>query len=98
MDQLSGYRSYLYDISKGNENLRRLCDMLFENPYIRVKDVTTRLRVTDPTAQKLIDALSDRDVLVEEPGKRKGRLYKAHTILDILSDTEDLVDPINQPT
>ncbi|MCL2148799.1 MAG: Fic family protein [Methanomassiliicoccaceae archaeon] len=98
IDLVSEYRSRLHRISEGDRNLRLLCDMLFENPYVRVRDVTERLGVTDPTAQRLIDALSAAGVLSEEPGKRKGRLYKAEALLGILSDTDDSVDPLFQPT
>ncbi|MDR0334566.1 MAG: Fic family protein [Methanomassiliicoccaceae archaeon] len=97
IERLSEYRARLYMISEGNEKLRLLCDMLFENPYVRVKDVTGRLGITDPTAQKLIDVLLKREVLAEEPGKRKGKLYKAEALLDILSDTGDAADPLFQP-
>jgi len=95
---ISEYRAHLYGISEGNEKLRQLCDMLFENPYVRVKDITERLSITDPTAQRLIDILLNEGVLTEEPGKRKGRLYKAATVLEILKDAVDTADPINQPT
>jgi Fic family protein len=86
IDKLSEYRRYLYKVSEGNEKLRQLCDMLFENPYIRVKDVKERLNVTDPTAQKLINILFCNGILIKDPDRRRGRMYKAEALLGILSE------------
>lgn len=87
--ELTAFRRNLYRLSENDNKLRKVCEMLFENPFIRVRDVKNRLGITDPTAQKLINVLADNGILTEDPEKRKGRLYKAQYILDILDRIDD---------
>ncbi|MCL2148840.1 MAG: Fic family protein [Methanomassiliicoccaceae archaeon] len=58
--------------------------MLIENPFITVGDITGRTGVSAPTARKLINVLLQNGVLDPVEGKRRGMLYKATAVLDML--------------
>jgi len=65
-------------------NLLSIVDMLFENPYITIKDVTEKLGVTPPAAAKLMDVLKKEKILEEITGKERRRMFLARGILKIL--------------
>jgi Fic family protein len=73
----------------GNERTRAklalLVNLLFENPYVDVAGVCERLGVTHPTAAHLIERLAGLDVLLEQTGRRRGRVYCATELLRLIS-------------
>lgn len=60
----------------------RLAESLFSQPYVTARHVQTELDVTNPTAQAAIDALVEQGTLVEQTGRKRGRLYFAPAIFD----------------
>lgn len=85
-DSLDSYRKTLEEISSGwkNDDLKVVCNMLMENPFITTSDVVNVTGLTAPTARKIISHLVVEGVLEEVPGKRKATLYKAGAILEML--------------
>ena len=88
IDSLEAYRDKLKELAtdKRNAKLETVCGLLMENPYITSRDVTDRMDVSGPTANKLLEILVSEDVLVKVEGKRKGVLYKAPELLGILEN------------
>ena len=62
----------------------RLLDHLFANPYITASRVEEILGVSAPTARQAIGHLVAENVLVETTGRSWGRLYVAQPILQAL--------------
>jgi Fic family protein len=61
-----------------------LVDRLFVNPYLTVAHAMRVLKVTHPTASRAIGELEKMGVLKEVSGRRRGRVYLAAEILDVL--------------
>ncbi|MBR4504088.1 MAG: Fic family protein [Candidatus Methanomethylophilaceae archaeon] len=64
---------------------KRLVDLLFRNPYVRVADVSSFCEISAPTAAKAIGKLVSAGALREITGRKKSRLYVADGILEILT-------------
>jgi cell filamentation protein, protein adenylyltransferase len=74
-DRLAGSRSRAHEI----------VDLLFENPYLTIRGVVTRLGVTHPGAANLIRQLEDANVLTEvDPAKFGRKRWVALEIRDII--------------
>ena len=58
-----------------------LVDELFKNPFVDVAGARKLLRVTTPTARKVIRELEKEGLLKEVTGRSWGRLYLARPIL-----------------
>jgi len=88
IDSLEAYRNDLRNISIANKNpkLDMVCGMLMENPYITSSDVIKRMNVSGPTANKLLSSLVSEGVLEIVDGKRKGTLYRASELLNLLEN------------
>ena len=61
-----------------------LVGIFFVNPYLNSKDVADRCGVSSPTAMKLLSKMESAGILRETTGRKKGRLYVADGVLDIL--------------
>lgn len=65
-----------------------LVDHLFENPYTTIARVAQALRLSTPTARKLVAQFEQRGILRNMPESRWGKLYVAPEILSVLGDPE----------
>lgn len=68
----------------------QLVDLLAENPYWTVKRAAERLDVAFSTANRAMGQLMDRAILTEETSDRRGRVFCAREILDILEEPASL--------
>jgi Fic family protein len=65
---------------------RKVCDILFANPYINSSVVQNRFGVSNPTANEALELLELRGVLKKHPPQRqRGQRYVAHDILSAFS-------------
>jgi len=67
-----------------------LVDLLAENPFWTVKKVAERLQVAFTTAQRAVDRLEKMSVLTQVSGAKRGRVYCARRIMDILDEPAHL--------
>lgn len=65
-------------------NGMRVIRMMFSNPYMTVNDVAVTCEVSRPTALKLLQGMEHDGVLREISGKKRGLLYLAEGVLEIL--------------
>lgn len=63
-----------------------LVDLLAENPYWTVKKAAARLHVAFTTAQRAMDRLEKMSILTQVSGAKRGRVYCARRIMDILDE------------
>jgi Fic family protein len=63
-----------------------LVDLLAENPYWTVKKAAARLHVAFTTAQRAVDRLEKMSILTQVLGAKRGRVYCARRIMDILDE------------
>lgn len=69
----------------------KLLDRITGNPFITVKGAATDLGVAFTTAQRTIDVLAEQRILVLQDDARRGRVYVARKLLDILDEPANLV-------
>lgn len=69
-----------------SNNIMKLLDCLTANPFITVKGAQKALSVAFTTAQRAIDVLVERKILVQTDDARRGRVYVARRLLDILDE------------
>lgn len=69
---------------RASANLLRLADYLFESPVVTIPQVTTALRVTYHTAQKLVEELVAESILQPLDQRPYGRTFAAPQILAVL--------------
>ena len=88
IDSLEMYRNELRNLAvmKRDAKLDIVGEMLMENPYITSRDIIDKMKVSGPTANKLLGILVSEGVLEEVEGKRKGMLYKAPKLLAMLEN------------
>jgi Fic family protein len=54
---------------------RRLLQVLYRQPIISASEICTELKISTPTAHKLIDTFVDMKILKEFTNRQRGRLY-----------------------
>ena len=54
---------------------RRLLQVLYRQPIISASEISTELKVSTPTAHKLVDTFVDMKILKEFTNRQRGRLY-----------------------
>lgn len=88
IDSLEDYRKTLNKIARAEKSseLDLISGMLIGNPFITTNDVVEKLGVSAPTARKLLNILVSNNALEIVEGKRKGVLYKATEILNMLEE------------
>lgn len=69
-----------------SSNIMRLLDRLTANPFITVKGAEKELKAAFTTAQRAIDVLVERTILVQTDDARRGRVYVAKRLLEILDE------------
>jgi Fic family protein len=82
-------RSELLDEGRPN-SVVRLAEQLFSVPVVTAARVEAMIGVTRPTAQAAIDALVEREVLVETTGRERHRVYEAPAIFDAVYGSVDV--------
>jgi Fic family protein len=80
---LAAYRKQLYSRC-ASKTETDLVGLFFVNPYLNSKDVADKCGVSSPTAMKLLSKMESAGILRETTGRKKGRLYVADGVLDIL--------------
>ena len=79
-----GYRKVA--ASQATPNAFALVDLLCENPVVTTRSVEARLRVSRPTALRLLKRMEGQGVLEESgPGLRGQRRYVARELMDAVS-------------
>lgn len=61
-----------------------LVDQLFTNPYLTVARVQDVLKISNPTARKLIDLLVERKLIVQMGKRRWAKLYLSREVLEAI--------------
>lgn len=69
-----------------SSNIMKLLDRITANPFITVKGAEQELGVAFTTAQRSIDILVDRKILAPTDDAKRGRVYVAKRLLDILDE------------
>jgi Fic family protein len=72
----------------GQAGVLALIDALFANPITDAKRAAREMRKSDPTARAAIAALQAAGLLREVTGRRWGRWFVAHEIVDLLEKPE----------
>lgn len=67
-------------------NAPRLLDRLFEQPVVNVAWVQRALGVSWPTANKLVNQLVERGLLVEVTGQQRNRIFRYSPYLDLFAE------------
>jgi Fic family protein len=84
LQQLSlEYRETLH-AKRSSATLLRMCDRLFKNPVFSPNSISKALDLTYVSAQKNIDKLVDAGILREITGRKRGRIYVAQRVMEIL--------------
>lgn len=78
------YRKKTQRQSQSN-NLLKLIDELFKNPYVKITKVETLLDVTYPTAKRLVETLVTLNILRHIDSSQRNKIYFAHEIFDIIN-------------
>lgn len=65
-------------------NVVRLAEQLLDRPFVTATQVQRDLGVSFPTAQKAIEHLVDRGILVEITGQQRNRIYHSPEVFDIV--------------
>lgn len=63
-----------------------LVDQLFTNPYLTVARVQEVLKISNPTARKLIDLLVERKLIVQMGKRRWAKLYLSRAVLEAIEE------------
>ena len=87
-DLWRSYRDRLQTV-RTSALLLQLVDQLFAYPAISIKQASHRLKVHYPSAQAYVAKLVEAGILREFTGKRRGRIFVAPEIIEII-ETEDL--------
>ena len=65
-------------------HLFNVIDMLFENPYLRIRDIKTRAGISSPAAMRMANFLKSERVLFEFEKRERNKVFLATEILKIL--------------
>lgn len=77
--------------SRQTTKVMKLLDRITRNPFITVNGAVEELGVAFTTAQRAIDVLLQQRILVRTDDSRRGRVYVAQALLDILDEPADVV-------
>jgi Fic family protein len=69
-----------------SRNTLVVLDLVAENPFVTAKGAAKRLKIAFTTAQPAIDKLQHARILVQTTEGRRGRVYCAQQLLDILEE------------
>ena len=80
---LAGWRKQAADAGRA---ALQLVDLIAGNPYVTIGGVASKLRVAFTTAQRAVDALVESGVLAPVSDAKRGRVYCARALLDVLDE------------
>lgn len=66
----------------------RLLDGLFRNPLVEVKTVESMLKLSQPAALRLVDAMVEAGALMEMTGRRRDRVFEFHEYLKLFQERD----------
>jgi Fic family protein len=72
---------------KASGSVTRLVDYLFSNPIITIPSAADYLKINYPPAKNAVEYLKEMGILVEQRDVARGRMFVAHEIMAILSDS-----------
>ena len=72
---------------KASGSVTRLVDYLFSNPVITIPSAADHLKINYPPAKNAVEYLKEMGILVEQKDIARGRMFVAHEIMAILSDS-----------
>ncbi len=67
-----------------------LVNLLFSKPFLAIQDVSSALGVTFSDANRLVLELVKREILHEQTGRKRDRIFEAKKVLDILTNLEQI--------
>lgn len=70
---------------RASVKLQGLVDMLFENPFVTGSMLVQKLGVSSATAYQYLAMMEKQGTLKEITGRKRGRRYVAHEIMDVIS-------------
>jgi Fic family protein len=73
-------------VGRMTANTMKLLDRIAANPFITVRGAEEELGAAFTTAQRAIDVLLERKILVQTDDAKRGRVYVAKRLLDILNE------------
>jgi Fic family protein len=72
-------------LGKRTASARHAIHLLYGQPVIEASDLERGLSITTPTANALIKALIEKNILVETTGQQRGRVYAFQRYLDLFT-------------
>jgi Fic family protein len=73
-------------VGRMTANTMKLLDRIAANPFITVRGAEQELKAAFTTAQRAIDVLVERKILIQTDDAKRGRVYVAKRLLDILDE------------
>jgi Fic family protein len=83
VDLKSQLDAQVHSLGRRAHNGAKLLKRLYDRPAVRSQDVVRELQVSPMTAQTLLDAFAERDILREVTGFRRNRLYLFERYLNL---------------
>ena len=77
-----------YGLGRRSSSGLRLLDHLFQNPVVTVKAVQEAVDLSQPAAGALVGELERIGILQEVTGRRRNRIYRFESYLDLFSERE----------
>jgi Fic family protein len=77
--------------SRQTKTVMALLDQITANPFVTVNGAAKGLGVAFTTAQRAIDALASHHILEQSGDARRGRVYCAQALLDILDEPANVI-------
>jgi Fic family protein len=84
LQQLSLEYRHMLQGKRSSATLLQMADLLFKNPVFSPNSISKALDLTYVSAQKNIDKLVQAGILREITGRRRGRIYVAQQVMEIL--------------
>ena len=72
---------------KASGSVTRLVDYLFSNPVISIPSAAAHLQINYPPAKNAVEYLKNLGILIEQKDISRGKMFVAHEIMAILSDS-----------
>lgn len=86
---LDCYESYQTEYETAPESVKRLLDVLFEQPYFTVPTAAERIDMSYPAANAAVERLVDDGVLVQVEDRQRNREFVATDVMSIVERGAD---------
>jgi Fic family protein len=77
-----------FEAARGSALVVKLIDELFATPIMKVSQAAKLLKVTNVSAQRIVDKLCDANILTEVTGRKKHRVFAAREVLEAVAGPE----------